>query len=74
MEPIKGQVGGDRYKLMRKPIKGDLVLHFYNNDVMGTKETYLCGYSFVKEPYITTSELPPLAGKWKNQGYFIVLN
>ncbi|GEM_PF-2747752 len=63
--PSKNRNGNDSYKLMRKPKKGDLVLHFYkNNWPDGKSESRLYGSSVVARPFTEVKEEPPTPGDW----------
>ncbi len=63
--PSRNRAGRDRYSIMRHPQKGDLVLHFYRDKWNGsTKDTKLCGRSFVAVPNRETHEEPPSPGDW----------
>lgn len=65
--PSKNRAGSDRYSLMRKPKKGDLVLHFYKDHWEdGIIETRLCGSSIVKKSFIETKEKPSTPGEWSD--------
>jgi len=65
--PSKNRAGHDRYGLMRKPVMGDLVLHFYkSNWDDGAFETRLCGSSIIDTPYKEISIGPPSKGQWSN--------
>ena len=65
--PSRNRAGGDRYSLMRRPQKGDRVLHFYNDRWPdGIKETRVSGHSVVKKPYHLISNSPPMPGDWAN--------
>lgn len=66
--PSSNKRGHDRYSLMRKPQRGDLVLHFYDSKWVdggnGSTEMRLCGYSLVSRPFQIVKEEPPTPGIW----------
>lgn len=69
--PEKNKVGADRYSLMRKPQKGDLVLHFYDDKWSNNRyEMRLCGFSLVKQPVNITEKEPPSPGNWGGRGKY----
>jgi hypothetical protein len=69
--PARNATGNDRYAIMREPLTGDRVLHFYENTWPdGITETWLSGVSRVISPYFETSTEPPNAGNWAARGNY----
>ena len=73
--PTTNRIGADRYSIMRRPVKGDLVLHFYDHK-WGEKssETRLCGYSIVAKEYAIVFEEPPSPGNWAGRESYYRVN
>jgi 5-methylcytosine-specific restriction endonuclease McrA len=73
--PSKDRRGGDRYGVMREPVKGDLILHFLNEAWEDNiNDTRLCGYSFVKDQYELVDQVPPSPGSWGNLAPYYRIN
>jgi hypothetical protein len=63
--PARNSSGDDSYAIMREPIPGDRVIHFYEDTWPDAeKEIRLCGVSRVTSGYSETSVEPPNPGKW----------
>lgn len=61
----------DRYSIMRSPVRGDLVLHFYHNSWPdGEQENRLCGNSIVEHPFKEVTVEPPFAGDWSGRSSY----
>lgn len=70
--PTTNSSGADRYRIMREPRQGDLVLHFLEIAWPDRgEETCLIGTSLVQAPYKQIQDQPPLAGPWSGRtAYF----
>ncbi len=71
--------GADVYAFMRLPQPGDLVLHFVDEGKPAkgsgsTRNRVLAGHSRVASAVRTVTEVPPLAGKWKDAKAFYVID
>lgn len=58
--PTRNRTGADRYKVMREPRVGDVVIHF----VEETEGSWITGRSWVARPYRELDDEPPLPGPW----------
>ncbi len=69
--PSRTRNGHDRYSLMRKPQKGDLVLHFYKNYWEdGVYEMRLSGSSIVANSYKEVTNGPQVLGGWSDHNSY----
>jgi len=61
----------DHYALMREPVPGDLVIHFYKHRWPdGLLDTRICGKSTVESKYREVREEPPSPGDWAGRGSY----
>lgn len=69
--PARNAAGADSYALMRQPLPGDGVLHFYEHHWPGEiYELRFCGTSTIRSPFLETSNEPPLAGRWAGRSSY----
>lgn len=69
--PTTDEKGGKRYETMRRPLNGDLILHFYKYPWnKGAAYTQLCGYSIVKTACRVVYTPPPVPGRWVASAYY----
>jgi hypothetical protein len=70
--PSRNRAGADRYSIMRRPARGDLVLHFYARRWPdGRHESRLAGRSFVSAPVREVSDEPPSPGDWDGMAPYL---
>jgi hypothetical protein len=62
--PTANRSGADRYSLMREPVTGDRVFHFYRSTHQGRFDTWLIGESRVVAPARVVDSSPPTPGDW----------
>lgn len=62
--PTVNRSGADRYSLMREPMPGDRVIHFYRDVRDGQLNTWIAGESAVESPVREVSDSPPHPGDW----------
>lgn len=63
--PTRNRIGHDRYSLMREPVAGDRVIHFYNARWPdGNTDNRVAGQSIVEIPYTEVNYEPPEPGNW----------
>lgn len=65
--PVKNSAGGDSWAIMRKPEKGDIIIHSYNTS---SKPHKLQGLSIVDQKYYITDVEPSLADEWGGYGSY----
>jgi hypothetical protein len=70
--PSRNRAGADRYSIMRRPTRGDLVLHFYARRWPdGRHESRLAGRSLVSAPVREVSDEPPSPGDWEGMSPYL---
>jgi hypothetical protein len=69
--PTRGKTGQRIYINMERALKGDLVLHFYEDSPFGkVQDYYFCGISTVVQPAKVIDVEPPQPGDWAGRGRY----